>query len=71
MNKKFKRVWCFGGDEKDTAIDDFVVAYVLNDIRIEVCYLFSNDNIRWYKVNDRCFDLLKDAKKYVLENLVK
>ena len=64
---KFKREWFFGGEKKDTEMEDWVSAYVREDgLRIEVKYAFGNNHDRWYEVGGRWFSTLKAAKAYCL-----
>ena len=61
---KFKKVYIFGGNEKDSD-DDFVIRYQAeNGKTIEVIYYsISNNSCRYYKVNGVTYYYLKDAKK--------
>lgn len=66
MKVTFKRQWFFGGDTKDE-LSDWVCAYKASTgetIEIESC--FDNENIRWYIVDGKSFDYLKQAKAYVI-----
>ena len=76
--RTWHRVWFFGGDKKDTSIDDYVTRYKSNKGEIiEVNYSFTNINERWYTIKVGCdkvlgtdeiyFDTLKEAKAYFEE----
>ena len=65
MTITFKRKWFFGGDYKDGS-DDWVCGYeASNGKYIENHSSFCNDNVRWYVVDGKSFDTLKEAKAYV------
>ena len=64
---KFQRVWFFGGTNRDTTIDDYVIQYVAENGRvINVEYGFTNMSKRIYVVDGEWFDTLAEAKAYVI-----
>lgn len=67
MKVTFKRVWFFGGDKKDEAgMSDWICGYCAsNGMYIEAKTGFTNVNMKWYEVNGKSFDTLREAKEYV------
>ena len=60
---KFKRIYCYGGEDGKYNDDDFVVGYrAENGKYIDVQYVFGNNNFHWYVVDGKSFFSLKDAK---------
>ena len=68
MKITFKRMWFFGGDQKDErGISDWVCGYKASNGKIiEVGK--SMTSYKWYEVDGKSFDLLKEAKDYIVQN---
>ncbi len=64
---KFRRVWCYGVDQR-SGKDDFVIAYKgANGETIEVIFAPLGNQVLGYKYGNRTFDKLTDAKLYAAE----
>jgi hypothetical protein len=70
MKVTFKRDWFFGGDHKDeNGISDWICGYkASNGMLIEVQTGFNCNSRKWYLVNGKSFDTLKEAKEYVIQS---
>lgn len=68
MRLTFKRDWFFGGNHKD-GISDWICGYkASNGMYIEVQMGFNCNGEKWYSVNEKSFDTLKEAKEYVVQS---
>ena len=64
---KFKKVWFFGRETKDTTIDDYITRYIADNGKVIECqYGFTNASSRWYEADGKSFDTLKEAKEYII-----